>query len=197
MDVRKTYKLYIGGNFVRSESGRCLAAQSVSGAHLENVCHASRKDLRDAVGTARTAFEGWVKKTAYLRGQILYRTAEILQSRADEIAHEIVRSADLSPGKARREVAQAIDRLVYFAGWTDKYSQIFGSVNPVASSHFNFTTPEPTGVVVVMAPDEPPLVSLVSLIAPVILSGSTAVVVASEKYPLPALTFSELLATSD
>ena len=196
-DVRKTYKLYIGGNFVRSEGGRYLRALSADGDHLENVCHASRKDLRDAVATARTAFEGWAKKTAYLRGQILYRAAEMLQNRAGELVEEIVRSCNSSASQARREVARAIDRLVYFAGWTDKYSQVFGSVNPVATSHFNFTTPEPTGVVVVLAPDGPALLPLVSLTAPVILSGNTAVVIASDKYPLPAVTFAEVLATSD
>jgi len=197
LDVHKTYKLYIGGNFVRSESGRTLPAHSPAGVLLENVCLASRKDFRDAVVAARAAFEGWAKKTAYLRGQILYRAAEMLQQRAGELVNEITRSTGASPNKARREVTVAIDRLVYFAGWTDKYSQIFGSVNPVASSHFNFTTPEPSGVVVVLAPDEPPLVSLVSLVAPVILSGNAAVVVASDKFPLPAITFTEILATSD
>ena len=197
LDVRKTYKLYIGGNFVRSEGGRYLRALSAEGDHLENVCHASRKDLRDAVATARTAFEGWAKKTAYLRGQVLYRAAEMLQNRAGELVEEIVRSCNSSASQARREVARAIDRLVYFAGWTDKYSQVFGSVNPVATSHFNFTTPEPTGVVVVLAPDGPALLPLVSLTAPVILSGNTAVVIASDKYPLPAVTFAEVLATSD
>src|SRR5258706_2685012 len=197
LDVHKTYKLYIGGNFVRSESGRYLAAQSAAGAPLDNVCHASRKDFRDAVVAARAAFEGWAKKSAYLRGQILYRAAEMLQNRASELVNEIARSTSASGAKARQEVSLAIDRLVYFAGWTDKYSQIFGSVNPVASSHFNFTTPEPTGVVVVVAPDEPPLLPLVSLVAPVILSGNAAIVVASEKYPLPAATFAEILATSD
>ena len=197
LDVHKTYKLYIGGNFVRSESGRYLPAQSAAGTALDNVCHASRKDFRDAVVAARTAFEGWAKKSAYLRGQILYRAAEMLQNRAAELVNEIARSTNASPAIARREVSLAIDRLVYFAGWTDKYSQIFGSVNPVASSHFNFTTPEPTGVVVVVAPDEPPLLPLVSLVAPVILSGNSAIVVASEKYPLPAATFAEILATSD
>src|SRR6185312_10995185 len=131
-------------------------------------------------------------KTAYLRGQILYRAAEMLQNRAGELAGEIARSSGASAGQARREVTKTIDRLVYFAGWTDKYSQVFGSVNPVATSHFNFTTPEPTGVVVVLAPDEPALVALVSLLASVILSGNTVVVVASEKYPLPALTFAEI-----
>ena len=197
LDVRKTYKLYIGGNFVRSESGRYLPAQSASGAPLDNVCLASRKDLRDAVAAARKAADGWAKRTAYLRGQILYRAAEMLQSRAGELEHEITRStgADLDP--ARREVALAIDRLVYYAGWTDKYPQVFGGVNPVASSHFNFTVPEPTGVVAVLAPDEPALLALVSLVAPVILSGNAAVVVASDKFPLPAAAFSEILATSD
>src|ERR1051325_9055075 len=152
MAVHKTYKLYIGGNFVRSESGRYLPAKSAAGDHLENVCHASRKDFRDAVVAARAAQEGWAAKTAYLRGQILYRAAEMLQNRADELAREITRSNNSRPAQARREVALGIDRLIYFAGWTDKYSQIFGSVNPVATSHFNFTIPEPMGVVVVLVP---------------------------------------------
>ena len=197
LDVHKTYKLYLGGNFVRSESGRFLPAKSPRGDLLDNVCHASRKDFRDAVVAARSAAGGWEKKTAYLRGQILYRAAEMLQNRAAELAHEITRSTGASAAKAKREVAHAIDRLVYYAGWTDKYAQIFGSVNPVATPHFNFTTPEPTGVVVVLAPDEPALLPLVSLTAPVILSGNAAVVVASDKYPLPAATFAEILATSD
>lgn len=197
LDVKKTYKLYIGGNFVRSESGRYLPAKSVSGAHLDNVCHASRKDFRDAVVAARAAADGWAKKSSYLRGQILYRTAEMLQNRAGELVLEVVRSTGVRAAKARREVTLAIDRLVHYAGWTDKYSQVFGSVNPVATSHFNFTTPEPTGVVVVLAPDEPSLLPLVSLVAPVILSGNAAVVVPSERHPLPAATFAEILATSD
>jgi len=197
MAIHKTYKLYIGGNFVRSESGRYLAAQSAAGTHLENVCLASRKDFRDAVSAARSAQEGWANKSAHLRGQILYRAAEMLQNRAGELAGEITRSGHSSPSQARREVPLAIDRLVYFAGWTDKYSQIFGSVNPVATSHFNFTVPEPTGVVVVLVPDEPALLPLISLVASVILGGNTAVVLASEKYPLPAVTFAEILATSD
>ena len=197
LDVHKTYKLYIGGNFVRSESGRYLPARSAKGEHLENVCHASRKDLRDAATAARAAFDSWAKKSAYLRGQILYRAAEMLQNRSAELARELSRSTTISEGKARREVALAIDRLVYFAGWTDKYAQLFGSVNPVATSHFNFTTPEPTGVVVVLAPDEPALLPLVSLLAPAVLGGNTVIAVASEKYPLPAATFAEILATSD
>jgi acyl-CoA reductase-like NAD-dependent aldehyde dehydrogenase len=197
LDVKKTYKLYIGGKFPRSESGRYLPAKSAKGEHLDNFAHASRKDFRDAVVAARAASGGWGKASAYNRGQILYRTAEMLQNRASELINEIARSTDFSVAKAKREVTLAIDRLVHFAGWTDKYSQVFSSVNPVASSHFNFTTPEPTGVVVVLAPDEPSLLALVSLVAPVILSGNTAIVVASEKFPLPAATFAEILATSD
>jgi len=214
LDVKKTYKLYIGGRFPRSESGRYLPAHSADGAHLDNYCHASRKDFRDAVVAARAAVDGWSNATAYNRGQILYRAAEMLQNRASELVTEIARStgssgtgvppvragkmpAPLNTAKAKREVKLAIDRLVHFAGWTDKYQQVFGSVNPVASPHFNFTTPEPMGVVVVLAPDEPSLVALVSLTAPVILSGNAAIVVASEKYPLPAVTFTEILATSD
>jgi acyl-CoA reductase-like NAD-dependent aldehyde dehydrogenase len=197
LEVHKTYKLFIGGNFVRSESGRCTPVRSAGGALLDNVCRASRKDFRDAVTAARNAADGWAKKSAYLRGQILYRAAEMLQNRAAELVREIARSTGESPNRAEREVTLAIDRLVYFAGWTDKYPQIFGSVNPVATSHFNFSTPEPTGVVVVLAPDAPALVPLVSLTAPVILSGNTAVVLASETFPLPAVTFAEILATSD
>jgi len=197
LDIKKTYKLYIGGKFPRSESGRYLPAKSPSGERLDNFAHASRKDFREAVVAARAAVGGWGKASAYNRGQILYRAAEMLQNRATELVNEIARSTDLSPAKAKREVTLAIDRLVHFAGWTDKYSQVFGSVNPVASPHFNFTTPEPTGLVVVLAPDEPSLLALVSLVAPVILSGNAAIVLASEKFPLPASTFAEILATSD
>ena len=197
LDVKKTYKLFIGGKFPRSESGRYLPAHSASGGHLDNFAQASRKDFRDAVVAARAASGGWGKASAYHRGQILYRAAEMLQNRAGELVNEIGRSTDVSAAKAKREVTLAIDRLVHFAGWTDKYSQLFSSVNPVASAHFNFTTPEPTGVVVVLAPAEPALLALVSLVAPVILSGNTAIVIASEKFPLPAATFAEILATSD
>lgn len=197
LDVKKTYKLFIGGKFSRSESGRYLPAKSAKGDHLDNYSHASRKDLRDAVTAARAAFEGWSNATPYNRGQILYRAAEMLQNRAAELTQEIIRSTNVSRGAARREVALAIDRLVCFSGWTDKYQQVFGTVNPVASPHFNFTTPEPTGVVAVLAPDQPSLLALVSLIAPVVLSGNTAVAIASDVFPLPALTFTEILATSD
>lgn len=197
LDIKKTYKLYIGGKFPRSESGRVRSAQSAGGHALDNYACASRKDFRDAVVAARIAFGGWAKATPYNRGQILYRTAEILQNRAAELANEIARSTGVSAAQASREVAAAIDRFVHFAGWTDKYQQVFGSVNPVASSHFDFTTPEPTGIVVILAPDDPALLGLVSLLAPVILSGNTAVIIPSEKFPLPAATFAEVLATSD
>jgi len=195
LGVQKTYKLLIGGKFVRSESGRVAAAAGSNGKTVANYSRASRKDFRDAVAAARAAFGGWSKQSAYLRGQILYRAAEMLEMRESELRSEIARG----PGgeQARSEVARAIDRLVYYAGWTDKFSSVFGAVNPVASSHFNFTTPEPTGVVVVVCPDESPLLALVSLVAPVILSGNTAVVLASTRSPLPALTFSEIIATSD
>ena len=196
LDVRKTHKLYIGGAFVRSESGRALEARSAVGAHLDNFCHASRKDLRDAVSAARAAQDGWAKKSAYLKGQILYRAAEMLEGRASAVAAEIAR-AGVDAGKAREEVELTIDRLVYFAGWTDKLAQVFGAVNPVASSHFNFTTPEPTGVVAILAPDAPALLAAVSLVAAVILSGNAAVLVASETIPVPLLAFAETLATSD
>jgi acyl-CoA reductase-like NAD-dependent aldehyde dehydrogenase len=197
LDVKKTYKLFIGGKFPRSESGRYLPAKSPAGEHLDNFAHASRKDFRDAVVAARGAVDGWSKATAYNRGQILYRAAEMLQNRAGELVTEVERSTGISAAKAKREVTLAIDRLVHSAGWTDKYQQVFGSVNPVATPHFNFTTPEPTGVVVVLAPDEPSLLALVSLVAPVILSGNSAIVIPSEKFPLPAATFAEILATSD
>jgi acyl-CoA reductase-like NAD-dependent aldehyde dehydrogenase len=197
LEVRKTYKLYIGGKFVRGESGRYLTARSPEGAPLDNYCHASRKDFRDAVVAARTAFDGWAKATAYNRGQILYRVAEMLQGRTEDLAREVSRSHGVSIQKARKGVATVIGRLVHHAGWTDKYQQVFGSVNPVASSHFNFTMPEPTGVVVILAPDIPVMLPMVSLLAPVILSGNTAVVIPSERAPLPALTFAEILATSD
>ena len=197
LDVRKTYKLYVGGKFIRGESGKYLTARGPGGETLDNYCHASRKDFRDAVTAARAAFDGWAGSSAYLKGQVLYRIAEMLQGRSEELAREVSRSHGVPIGKARTGVATVIDRLVHWAGWTDKYQAVFGSVNPVASSHFNFTVPEPAGVVVILAPDLPVLLPLVSLLAPVILSGNTAVVLASEKAPLPALTFGEILATSD
>ncbi|HEX8281138.1 MAG TPA: aldehyde dehydrogenase family protein [Chthoniobacterales bacterium] len=197
LQVQKTYKLYIGGKFVRSESGRVSAALGDNKGVLANFSRASRKDFRDAVSAARSALGGWGKQSAYLRGQILYRAAEMLEMRRGELAAELARSAGARQRDAESEAALAIDRLVHYAGWTDKYSQLFSAVNPVASSHFNFTMPEPTGVVVVVCPDEPSLVAMVSLVAPVILSGNTAIVLPSSTKPLPALTFSEIIATSD
>jgi len=197
LPITKTPKVYVGGAFIRSESARTFAVQDASGNFFANIPQCTRKDLRNAVEAAAKAGPGWAKRTAYNRGQILYRTAEMLQNRAPELVNEIARSTGTTAGKAQREVTTAIDRLVHFAGWTDKYSQVFGSVNPVASPHFNFTTPEPTGVVVALAPDDPSLLGLVSLVAPVLVSGNSVVVVASEKFPLPAATFAEILATSD
>jgi len=196
--VLKTYKLFIGGKFPRTESGRTMTASDpASGEHLAHYCHASRKDLRDAVEAARGAHPGWANATAYLRGQILYRAAEMLESRSASFVEELTAGTGVAPERARQEVDAAVDRLVHFAGWTDKVGQVFGSINPVASSHFNFTTPEPTGVVGVFAPDEPALLGIVSLIGEAILTGNAVVVNASETAPLPAIGFAEVLATSD
>ncbi|MDD5198524.1 MAG: aldehyde dehydrogenase family protein [Terrimicrobiaceae bacterium] len=193
--VLKTYKLFIGGAFPRSESGRVLPARGTDGkTPLGNYAHASRKDFRDAVAKARAAQPKWASASAYLRGQILYRAAELLECRRAELEFELRRAAG---GDAAGEVTAAIDRLVHYAGWTDKYGQVFSAVNPVASPHFNFTFPEPTGVVGVVCPDAPPLLALAGLIAPAILSGNAVVALASERHPLPAVTFAEILATSD
>jgi acyl-CoA reductase-like NAD-dependent aldehyde dehydrogenase len=194
--VQKTYKLFVGGKFIRSESGRVASAKS-DGEIVANYARASRKDFRDAVGAARGAVAGWSKQSAYLRGQILYRAAEMLEMRRPELEAEVARTENKRNGKSSDEVQLAIERLVHYAGWTDKFSQIFSSVNPVASSHFNFTSPEPSGVVVLLCPNESPLLALVSLVAPAILSGNTVVALASATKPLPALTFSEIIATSD
>jgi acyl-CoA reductase-like NAD-dependent aldehyde dehydrogenase len=191
--VQKTYKLFIGGAFPRSESGRVRPALAADGKTvLGNYAHASRKDFRDAVVKARGAQAKWASSSAYLRGQILYRAAEVLECRRAELESELQRATG-RPG----EVTQAIDLLVHYAGWTDKYGQLFSTVNPVASPHFNFSFPEPTGVVCVVCPDTPPLLALVGLVAPAILSGNSVIVLASERHPLPAVTFAEILATSD
>ncbi len=182
LPVRKTYKLFIGGAFPRSESGRTYEAER------QNVARASRKDVRDAVRAARAAFPKWAGMTAYNRGQILYRLAEMVEARAGEFA-------ELCSG--REEVERSIDRVVWYAGWADKLAQVLGASNPVAGPYFNFTLPEPTGVVAVLAPDEPPLLGLVSRVAPVLVGGNTAVVVASETHPLAAIELAEALATSD
>jgi acyl-CoA reductase-like NAD-dependent aldehyde dehydrogenase len=192
--VLKTYKLYVGGRFPRGESGRVLPARSLDGIHLANYCAASRKDFRDAVVAARKVQPGWAKASAYNRGQILYRAAEMTELRRVELEEELSRSG---VSQASREVDTVIDRLVHHAGWTDKFPQLFSTVNPVASSHFNFTFPEPTGVTVVVCPDSPALLAMISLVAPAILSGNTCVVLASETVPLVAITFAEILATSD
>jgi len=194
--VHKTYKLFIGGKFARGENGRVIAARDGHGNVLANYCRASRKDFRDAVRAARSAIPGWTNYSPYSRGQILYRAAEMLEGRRLELENELAR-VDRSGAGARREVTAAIDRLVYYAGWTDKFSQILGSVNPVATSHFNFTIPEPTGVVVALTPDAPALLGLVSVIAPIIATGNSVVALASIANALAPLTFSEIIATSD
>jgi acyl-CoA reductase-like NAD-dependent aldehyde dehydrogenase len=198
LKVLKTYKLYIGGKFPRTESGRTMTAQNpATGEHLAHCCRASRKDLRDAVSAARAAFPGWSSTNAYLRGQILYRAAEMLEGRAASVAKEIAANTGASPDEARGEVEATVDRLVHYAGWTDKLGQVFASVNPVASPHFNFTFPEPSGVVAVLAPDQPSLLALATLLGRVVLSGNTCVALASETAPMPALALAEALATSD
>src|SRR5438034_7619200 len=196
LTVQKTYKLFIGGKFARGENGRVIAARDGQGNVLANYWRASRKDFRDALRAARNAVPAWTKCSPYSRGQILYRMAEMLEGRHRELESELGR-VDSSAARARREVAVTIDRLVYYAGWTDKFSQILGSVNPVATSHFNFTIPEPTGVVVALTPDEPALLGLVSIIAPIIASGNSVVALASTANALAPLTFSEIIATSD
>lgn len=194
--VRKTYKLYINGEFPRTESGRFYAVTGKGVELLANACRGSRKDLRNAVVAARKAFGGWAGKTAYNRGQILYRIAEVCESRAAELVEELRRQG--SPAaEARREVESVVDRWVYYAGWSDKYTQMFGSVNPVAGPYYNFTVPEPTGVIGVIAPEQPSLLGLVSRIAPAIVGGNTVVAVTSEKQPLAAVTLGEVFETSD
>jgi acyl-CoA reductase-like NAD-dependent aldehyde dehydrogenase len=195
--VRKTYKLYIGGAFPRSESGRSYPVTSVKGDLLAHGAQASRKDVRDAVVAARKAFGGWSTATAYNRGQILYRVAEMLEGRRAQFADEVAAAEGGSSKAALTLVDDAIDRWVYYAGWADKYAQVAGSSNPVAGPYFNFSLPEPTGVVGVLAPQDSSLLGLVSVVAPVIATGNTAVVVASEQRPLPAVSLSEVLATSD
>jgi acyl-CoA reductase-like NAD-dependent aldehyde dehydrogenase len=198
LQVLKTYKLHVGGAFIRSESGKVVPVLAPDGRTvLANICRASRKDFRDAVVAARKAFPKWSGSTAYLKGQILYRAAEMLETRAAELEAEISRSTGASAAAAQREVSGAVDMLVHYAGWTDKFTAVFGSVNPVSSPHFNFTYPEGTGVVAVFAPDAPSLLPLVHLVAATVLTGNTCIAVASETAPLPALVFSEILATSD
>jgi len=195
--VLKTYKLLINGQFVRSESGRAFEVRTANGAFLANVAQASRKDLRDAVQSARKAQFTWARRTAYNRGQILYRIAEMLESRREAFEHELVLATGVSDAEAAREVDAAIDRWVYYAGWSDKWSALLSSLNPVAMPMHNFTLPEPMGVVGLVCPDEAPIASLTSLLAPVIVSGNTAVVILPERYPTVGLSFGEVLETSD
>jgi acyl-CoA reductase-like NAD-dependent aldehyde dehydrogenase len=195
--VRKTYKLYIGGAMPRSESGRSYAVTTAAGDHLANAAQASRKDVRDAVVAARSAFPGWWGRTGYHRGQILYRAAEMMEGRREQFTAEVVDADGVSPAAARRLVDAAVDRWVYYAGWADKFAQVLGSVNPVDGPYDNRSTPEPAGVVGVLAPHRAPLLGLVSVVAPVIASGNTCVVLASERAPLPAVTLSEVLAACD
>jgi acyl-CoA reductase-like NAD-dependent aldehyde dehydrogenase len=195
--VRKTYKLYIGGQFPRTESGRSYEVFDARGRLLANACRGTRKDIRDAVRAARKAQPGWAKKTAYNRSQILYRIAELMEGRREQFITEVAEAQGVSRRRATREVDAAIDRWVWYAGWADKFSQVIGSVNPVNGPYFNFSVPEPTGVVGVIAPEESSLLGLVSRLAPVIVGGNAAVVVASESRPLPAVTLTEVLAASD
>ncbi|HEX2767427.1 MAG TPA: aldehyde dehydrogenase family protein [Candidatus Limnocylindria bacterium] len=195
--VRKTYKLYIGGAFPRTESGRAYEVFGARGELLANACRGTRKDIRDAVRAARKAQPGWASKTAYNRSQILYRIAELMEGRRDQFVAEVMAAEGISRGRATRAVDAAIDRWVWYAGWADKFHQMIGTVNPVAGSYFNFSVPEPTGVVGIIAPEASSLLGLVSRLAPAIVSGNAAVVIASESRPLPAVTLTEVLATSD
>ena len=194
--VQKTYKLYIGGAFPRTESGRFYRVEDGRGKLLANMCQASRKDLRNAVVAARKAFSDWAGRSAYNRGQILYRVAEILETRRDQFVAEL-KSQGLPIAAARGEVNQSIEQLVYYAGWADKYQQVFSTVNPVSSSHFNFSILEPTGVVGILAPATPSLLGIIATMAPVVCGGNSCVVLASETKPLCSITLAEVLETSD
>ena len=196
LSITKTPKPYVGGAFIRSESGRTFPIQDSAGNFFANIPQCTRKDLRNAVEAAARAGPGWAKRTPYNRGQILYRIGEMLEARRQEMIDMLVRFG-CDRERTTRGVDLSVDRLVYYAGWADKFEQVLGSVNPVASPHFNFTVTEPMGVVGVIAPDRPPLLPLISLIAPIIVSGNTVVALGSEKIPYPAILFGEMLATSD
>ena len=197
IEVRKTYKLYIGGAFPRSESGRTYEVSDSRGRFLANAAMGSRKDARDAVVAARGALGKWAAATAYNRGQVLYRVAELMEGRRAQFAAEVAAAEGLTPDRSDKVVSQAIDRWVWYAGWSDKLAQVLGAVNPVAGPYFNISAPEPTGVVAALAPQRSSLLGLVSVLAPIVVSGNTAVVLTSEHRPLPAVTLSEVLATSD
>ncbi len=196
LEVLKTYKIYIGGQFPRTESGRYYTPVNKAGQKLANICLCSRKDFRDAVVAARAAFSGWSSRAAFNRSQILYRIGEMLEGRKAQFIEELM-AQDYTRARAEKELNLAVDRLIYYAGWCDKYQQIFSAVNPVASSHFNFSVPEPMGVVSVIAPQQDGLLGLVSVVAPAIAGGNTCVVLASEQLPLCAVTFAEVLNSSD
>ncbi len=195
--VPKTYKLFIAGAFPRSESGRTWEVTAADGGFLANAALASRKDARDAVVAARGAVAGWSGATAYNRGQVLYRVAEVLEGRKGQFADEIVAAQGVTRAAAVQQVDAAIDRWVWYAGWTDKFAQVAGSGNPVAGPYFNLSTPEPVGVVAIVAPQDSALLGLVSAVAPALVAGNTVVVIASERFPLSAISFAEVLATSD
>jgi acyl-CoA reductase-like NAD-dependent aldehyde dehydrogenase len=195
--VPKTYKLYIGGKFPRSESGRTYEIETAKGEFVANVAKASRKDARDAVVAARGALKGWAGATAYNRGQVLYRIAELLEGRRAQFVDEIIRLEGASAAAASAQVDEAIDRWVWYAGWTDKHAQVAGNANPVAGPYFNISVPEPTGVVAVIAPQDSSLLGFVSALAPPLVTGNTVIVVASERLPLSAISLAEVLATSD
>ena len=197
LPVVKTYKLYLGGAFARSESGRHVAATDHAGNRVANAPRATRKDVRDAVRAARGALPAWQGRSAYNRGQILYRFAEALESRADELAGETARLRGIERGAARAEIEAAVDHAVHYAGWTDKLHAVLGTVNPVAAPHFNFTMPEPTGVVGVLAPDEPDVLGLMAEILPPLAAGNVVVAVVSERWPLLSLHLGEVLAVAD
>ncbi len=193
----KTYKLFIGGKFPRSESGRTVEVRSADGSFLANASLASRKDARDAVVAARAATAGWAGTTAYNRGQVLYRVAELLEGRREQFAAEIAASEGVSREAAEAQVDAAVDAWVWYAGWCDKYAQVAGNANPVAGPYFNISVPEPTGVVAVLAPQDSSLLGLVSVLAPALVAGNTVVLVASSRHPLSAISLAEVLATSD
>jgi acyl-CoA reductase-like NAD-dependent aldehyde dehydrogenase len=197
VDVRKTYKLFIGGEFPRSESGHSFVVNDARGRFVANAALASRKDARDAVAAARKAFSGWSGRTAYNRGQVLYRVAEVMEDRRAQFVEALRQGEGSTAAAAGRVLDDSIDRLVWYAGWADKLTQVVGNANQVAGPFFNLSTPEPTGVVAVLAPQGSSLLGLVSVVAPVIVSGNTVVVTASAERPLPAVTFAEVLATSD
>ena len=196
-DVRKTYKLFVGGEFPRSESGHSYPVHDVRGRFVANAALASRKDARDAVSAARKAFPGWAGRTAYNRGQVVYRIAEVMEDRRPQFVEALRQGEGGTAAAAGKLLDASIDRLVWYAGWADKLTQVVGNANPVAGPFFNLSTPEPTGVVAVLAPHESSLLGLVSVVAPVMISGNTVVVASSAERPLPAITFGEVLATSD